>query len=193
MYFFSFIVLSVFLAALSAQAHKLNLSAWSEDERIHGKTDFGPGSTAQNILISLYSADTEELIVETHSDTQGRFQFSLPKEGGDLLVVAEDRQGHRAEFVFTRARAVAADVSLLNPSQLESSSHLALEGEALRHVLAEEIRRELAPVQQALAELQTREADFRDILGGLGWIFGLAGLFAWLQSRKNLPNKEKSL
>ena len=52
-------------------------------------------------------------------------------------------------------------------------------------MIREELRQDLGPVRLALAE-QGRDPSpgFRDILGGLGWIFGLAAIGALYYNRK---------
>ena len=52
-------------------------------------------------------------------------------------------------------------------------------------MIREELGQELGPVRLALAE-QGRDPSpgFRDILGGLGWIFGLAAIGALYYNRK---------
>jgi nickel transport protein len=42
----------------------------------------------------------------------------------------------------------------------------------------------LSPIRQSLAERLDPEPSLRDILGGLGWLIGLAGMAAWAQSRR---------
>ncbi|MDL2316604.1 hypothetical protein LJC59_05925 [Desulfovibrio sp. OttesenSCG-928-A18] len=60
--------------------------------------------------------------------------------------------------------------------------------ELIRGIVREELRRELAPVlalaQRAQAMQQNREPGLRDIIGGLGWIAGLAGVGAYLAARR---------
>lgn len=49
--------------------------------------------------------------------------------------------------------------------------------------VAETVSRELAPLRRQL--LQEQGPDLRDILGGIGYLLGLAGLVAWARSRKS--------
>lgn len=57
--------------------------------------------------------------------------------------------------------------------------------EALRTVIQEELRQQLGPIRRALAEQnEDRTPKLRDIIGGLGWIIGLAGAGALYSTRK---------
>ena len=74
------------------------------------------------------------------------------------------------------------------PAAAAPPAERALSPAERREVLAlirEELGQELGPVRQALAE-QGRDPSpgFRDILGGLGWIFGLAAIGALYYNRK---------
>lgn len=68
----------------------------------------------------------------------------------------------------------AASVSVTPPEAWEAR---------MRAVIREELQRELAPLRAEAAEAKSGP-NARDILGGLGWIIGLAGLGAWLASRR---------
>jgi len=51
------------------------------------------------------------------------------------------------------------------------------------------IVRELIPIKRKLAEGSEQKLTLRDILGGLGYIFGLAGIAAYFQSKKSGDKK----
>ncbi len=44
--------------------------------------------------------------------------------------------------------------------------------------------KKLAPIMRALAEMQEQKIRLTDVLGGLGYIFGLVGVAAYVKSRK---------
>lgn len=179
---FSALFLLLLVMTLPVQAHRLNLSVWSAGESIYGKTGYGRENMAKDAHVAVYHAESKELLLETTSDAQGLFQFVAPQGQHDLLIVVDAGQGHRAELLL-EAEDYTTNAVFFDLPQVESLA-TQLDMQQLRQILAEEIRRELAPVKQSLASLQAGEPNFRDILGGLGWIFGLAGLAAWLQSRK---------
>lgn len=54
----------------------------------------------------------------------------------------------------------------------------------LRAIVRDELRRELAPLYKAQAQAASGPS-VRDILGGLGWIIGLAGIGAWFARRRS--------
>lgn len=54
----------------------------------------------------------------------------------------------------------------------------------IRSAVQEELRRELAPLRKALAAREQGGPSAKDIVGGLGWIAGLAGFGALYASRR---------
>lgn len=59
-----------------------------------------------------------------------------------------------------------------------------LSEQQFRRIMADELSKGLAPVRQSIAESLDPEPTLRDILGGIGWLVGLAGMAAWAQSRR---------
>jgi len=47
------------------------------------------------------------------------------------------------------------------------------------------LERRLQPIRQALAEMQGEKIGFREVMGGLGYIFGLMGIAAYFCFRKD--------
>lgn len=65
--------------------------------------------------------------------------------------------------------------------------------QAVEQAVAQAVARQVLPLREALAEAQAK-ASFRDIIGGLGYIAGLAGLGLWWtrrreRQRRSVPDK----
>ncbi len=45
------------------------------------------------------------------------------------------------------------------------------------------LSKELVPIKRDIAELKEPKIDFRDILGGIGYIFGIMGIILYFKSR----------
>jgi nickel transport protein len=57
--------------------------------------------------------------------------------------------------------------------------------QVLRQIVAEEVNKALNPVRRTLAENSEHGPTLQDVLGGIGWIVGMAGMAAWMQSRSH--------
>ena len=71
------------------------------------------------------------------------------------------------------------------PSPATSGSKAAnVDQQALEAFLNKVLERELAPINEKLTELTIHRTSLSDILGGLGYIVGFFGLWAYLQSKR---------
>lgn len=180
------------LLPLAAQAHKLSIFAWPEGSEIRGEVKFSGGRKAQNVQIAVQNAADHAVLAETTSNENGTFRFALPDQAQharpDLLIVANGGEGHRGEWLLEATDyAQASPVETAAPAasaQAGNASGAGLNEQQIRRVIAEEMSKALSPIRQSLAERLDPEPSLRDILGGLGWLIGLAGLAAWAQSRR---------
>jgi nickel transport protein len=51
-------------------------------------------------------------------------------------------------------------------------------------VIEKALDKKLAPIMRTLAEMQEQKIRLTDVLGGLGYIFGLVGVAAYFKSKK---------
>lgn len=189
------------LPAHQALAHKVNVFAYVEGHTIVGEARFSGGKSAKNVAVSLQETAGEKLLYTSQTDENGQFSMPLGQEiiasGSDLLVVVDASEGHRSQWLIKAAEYLpaskAATLEVISPSQESvakdgSGAKQPAVDQDLEKLLAEIVARELRPVKQQLARLSVREADFRDILGGIGYIFGLVGIAAYIKANRK---KEK--
>jgi nickel transport protein len=209
------ILLCSLLLPLSATAHKLRIFAWSEGDVIHGETAFSGKRKPKNAEVTVFNAADKKVLLTTATDTKGRFSFVLPeqavRERLDLLLVVNSGEGHRGEWPLPASEYLAgsgdsqdaadevpviANEKAVNPEPLPHTAAVAvsMDEEQLRQIIASELTRtldreldkKLAPLKQLVAENSDKEPGLQDVLGGIGYIMGIAGLLAWLQSRKKM-------
>lgn len=141
----------------AAQAHKLSVFAWPEGGEIRGEVKFSGGRKAKNVQIAVQSAADHAVLAKTSCDENGTFRFTLPEQ---LLKAKPDL------------------LIIANGGEGHRGEWL------LTAQVAEEISRSPSPIRQSIAERLAPEPTLRDILGGIGCLFGLASLAAWAQSRR---------
>lgn len=177
----------------TSKAHNVSLFAWVEDDKVFTQSKFSGGRLAKNARIEVYNAAGEKLL-EGRTDKQGQFAFRPPRPEA-LRIVLLAGSGHRGEW------RVAADEFGLTPEADRPASSpsaglppppnaakppqdtlepTSTELEALIEGLLE---KKLAPIRRQLAQLAQRPS-LPDIIGGLGYIMGLVGLGAYMQSRR---------
>ena len=102
----------------------------------------------------------------------------------DLLIVVSGSEGHQSEWLIPAKEYLSDNTSLSAPVKPAG-----LNNAELKLMLEELLDQKLAPIKRSLAESKQNKPGFRDIMGGIGYLLGLAGLAAWL---KNRPKQSKT-
>lgn len=194
------LTLDLVLAAAPVWAHKLRVFAAAEGRLITGSAYFAGGAAAGGATVLVTDAQGN-LLAQLQPAADGRFSYRA-EAPVEHRVIAQTADGHRAEW------RIAADelgggfrdaaLEQVGPSEAKTSrapvavaaseaatgcappsngaptpGHAALEAA---------LSRQLRPLREEL--LATREAlRLQDILGGIGYIFGLAGVALWWRCR----------
>lgn len=173
-------------------AHRLNVFAWVEGDRINVEAKFLGGAKAQMANVELVSAEGS-ILQKEKTDTDGKASFQLPQgfKPQPLTVVVNAGEGHRNEWkLFERdfsniveeksedkilPQTKAGEEKIYTQSQLNK----ALQNEQKR--IDSQV---VQPLRKALAEAQEHQIGLKEIVGGIGWIVGLFGVLAWYSSRR---------
>lgn len=159
-------------------AHNLRVFATAEGAWIQGQVYFAGGAAA-TARVLIYDQQ-QHLVTEQSTDAQGAFRWRA-EAPQDYRVVAETGDGHRAEWMITAAELVGA---LRHTAASEQAApHTCLSDGAREAQLEQALARQLRPLREQLARAEDRLL-LRDLLGGIGWIFGVAGLALWWRQRR---------
>lgn len=153
-------------------AHALHIFALTDGQHLLGRAYFGESVPAIHEEVLLYG-EQAQLIAKTLTDDTGRFVFELPKRQ-DYNVIIEGMEGHHAEYHLA-AQEIPENTFLTTASPEENAQ--------LQVALTKAIREEINPLREQLDQYAAR-IYWHDILGGIGYIFGFAGLFFYLQARR---------
>jgi nickel transport protein len=169
----------------TARAHRVNLFAWDEDGRVCSRSSYGKNAGIADARLTVRDADGKELL-QGRSDRDGNFCFARPG-AAELLLVVDAGQGHRGEFRLSAKNPSAPSENGTPPEPPPVAAPP--DHEELRRVVREELERVLPPLLERHRERipppgAVEEPGLREILGGLGWIAGLAALFAWYRGRR---------
>ncbi len=186
----------VFFLSFSAiaQAHRVNIFAYVEGEAIKGEVYFSDGTPAKGALVTLKPLNDSQVLAKTRTDKQGQFRLSLPKDlkAREVRVVALAEMGHRAEMKLTleqtgSERTPSPQEKALITQQTTPSVTASLSEEEIISLVDQELQKELAPIKALLEEIlkELQKPSFSEVVGGIGYIFGLFGLMAWAYSRRN--------
>lgn len=194
------------LSAVS-EAHKVNIFAYVDGDQIVTDSGYSRTRRVYDGEVEVYDAATGTLLLSGKTDTEGRFAFVIPEAARekkmDLRLLLKAGQGHQAEWTvkydeFADApRPVSDMVAEENPAARVATPEAAPAAEKASAVPAAPaaggltadqveaiVRREMEPVKRMLAEMHDSGPSMTDIFGGIGWIFGLFGVAAYMKSRR---------
>jgi nickel transport protein len=193
-------VLLLLSVASPAYAHRVNIFAWVEGNTVHTESKFSDGRMVQGGEVVVEDPQGKVLLTGK-TDTKGTFSFPVPAVRTDLKVVINASMGHRGEWTLTAAELVAAaepvpEAAAAAPAvesgsapaaaaPVPSSAGPSVSSAEMERIVDAALERRLQPIRQALAEMQGEKIGFREVMGGLGYIFGLMGIAAYFRFRKD--------
>lgn len=177
------IALTVLLLPATVLAHKVNLFAYAEDNQVVVEGFFSDGKVADKAQIHVFSPDGERL-VEGQADDDGVFVFDIP-EVTDLRISLYAGMGHRAEFTLPANELSAAMTTTDGATRSPATGNAAasIDSEAMETMVRQAVNEALTPLVRNLAELN-QQRTVSDIIGGVGFIVGIIGVFFYLKARK---------
>lgn len=180
-----------FLPGVS-QAHKVNLFAYEENGTVFTESYFGDGIPCRAAKITAQD-ENGTVIAEGVTNEEGVFSFPYGKEG-DLHLILRAGMGHGARITFATNEKNDGNES---PERKEGAGPVG-KGEGISPpVSADDVDRivesKIAPLRDSLREIQKNlgKPTFPKVMGGIGWIVGIAGAYLWGVSRKSRREKEK--
>ena len=183
----------------AAYAHKIRIFAWEEGGDIVTEAKFSGGRAARNAAVSVIDSATGKELLSGTTDSDGMFRFPLPQTTGtELEITVDSGDGHKGSWKhLLEAGAVGAspvspapapEKSGVTTSYPTSGERQTIDAEQLTSLIEEALERKLGPIRKSLAENEDKGPSLQDIIGGIGYIFGLAGIASYMRFRKN--NKE---
>lgn len=169
-----------------AQAHLLKLFAYVEGTDIHGSAYFAGASAAAGAPVTVSGVDGQPLATLT-TDPQGAFQYHTDGPG-DYRLRVDTGDGHQAEWLIRAAEFGQEESDPATPvaSPLPGSRPDIAADPRLVTLIEQALARQIGPLREELQRSNER-ARLSDILGGIGFIFGLAGIALWWRSRRGGP------
>lgn len=175
-----------------ALAHKVNVFAYAEGDSIHTESYFNDGRKCVNSTVTALDASGEQW-VEGTTDDEGLFAFRLPElpalRRGDLKIVLVASMGHRAEYSLPANEVWGGEAA---PDGQQATAQLPTASAASDPVSAESAQhldqllvQRLSPLTEAIRRLEKQQerASLQDVIGGIGYIAGLLGLYYYFRSR----------
>ncbi len=198
-----FLLCSLLLLQQQAHAHGIRVFAYTSGPDIVVEGKFSSGRAPVNSKIKVFSTKSGKLLLEGDTGKDGTFTFPRPETGPDegLKIVLMAGEGHQAQWTMTpedlseepmpaEPAATAADTVAAPSSPPAAAADTptapagqAIDTRALADLVTRSVAREIAPLKKMMMEQMNRGPTMTEILGGIGWLVGIAGLLAALKKK----------
>jgi nickel transport protein len=170
--------------------------AYAEGDAIHTESKFVPDTPVRQGQVQVIEHKTGKVLLAGQTDDQGKFSCKIPSGAAaqkmDLKIVVEAAMGHRGEWLLKAdsflpgaKTAAAAPAPAASPTPVAPGTKAAtVDRQMLDEVVNQALARQLAPIKEMLAAAQVRKPSLPDIIGGIGYIMGFFGLWAYWQSKR---------
>ncbi len=197
-----FILVSLFLCLQNVYGHRIDVFCYTEDNVIKCYSKFSTGTPVRYGKYQVYIR--KKLIYEGKSDDQGNFVYKIPKEllnnPKDLKIVCIAEMGHenywivkKEEYATNIQKEPSSDNDFFDEEEdlskenktTQTTHQASIDIIRLEKSIRKIIASELSPIKLELVKLQEPKIDLRDILGGIGYIFGIMGIIMYFKSQKS--------
>ena len=207
------VVLAAFIlgTAVSAQAHRVNIFAWTEGNEVVAECGFNGGNKVKQGQVVIFDAATGAKLAEGRTDDLGVYRFPISAEGNahGVRIVIKAGEGHQNEWTVdaaelatiqpgtaaTSAPAVSpavapAAASTLQPQAAPKADKSPAQQTAnisaaeMQNIVNTALDAKLGPIRKELAEMRVARPGFSEIFGGIGWLVGLAGIALYFKGRR---------
>ena len=184
---FSFIILfltSIILIGsnVPALAHKVMIFAWVEGDTVFTESKFSGGKKAINAQVEIFDKDGEKLL-EGKTDNKGEFSFKIPKVS-DLRIVLNAAMGHKAEWTVPESEIrEAGAIAEKKSARASGPTTVGLSKEEVKKIIEDSLDKKLRPIVRMMSESRNTKPSLTEIIGGIGYIFGLMGVALYFITR----------
>ncbi len=195
----------LFFSTVPALAHKVTIFAWVEGDTIYTQSKFRGGKKVKNCTVAVYDNKGNQLL-EGKTDEKGEFSFKVPKKSA-LKVVLKASMGHMAEWKIPAAQiagvAEVSDSSTLHAAagdntedtvrsihyantdpQVPAATTVGLTKQQVQDLIDESLDKKLKPIVSMVSESLDHGPGLTEIIGGVGFIFGLVGVALYFSNRR---------
>lgn len=185
-------VLLLFCFTFPVHAHKVNVFAFVEGNTVFVEGYFVDGKRAKNSTVTATDA-SGKVISEGETNDEGQYQFAV-SEPSDIKIVVNAGMGHMAEYELPAAdfggdsASVASNEDSDEPQNESISTTGDINQTQLNAIVEKAVAKAMRPVMRNISEMR-EEKSLAEIVGGIGFIFGLMGVYFYLKARKDAESK----
>lgn len=187
--------LLVMLLQTPAEAHRVNIFAYVEGSDVVVECAFSRSSPVRQGRVDVFDSVSGEKLLQGNTNDKGIFRFPVPDKtraaGSGLRIRIQAGEGHQNEWTVdagelgatapVSASAPAPEPEATSPELPAGTPPGGLTRADVEAVVNAALDAKLAPIKRAV--LEKSGPGVIEIVGGIGWIFGLVGVVAYFRSR----------
>lgn len=172
--------------SLSVLAHNVLGGIYAVGTTIEGEAGFSNGVMAsEGTLVEVFDSEGE-VLGTSRVDSEGMFVFTASQRVDHHFVI-DMSSGHLLKLVLVAAELPESLGQEPSSPMLASSTNPTVEpqnisNEQLSQLIETAVAKQIVPLRKELAAFKEK-AGLQQLLGGIGYIFGLCGVGIWLRQR----------
>lgn len=191
----AFLTLLLLMPASVVFAHKVNIFAYVEGDTVYTESYFPDGTKVKDGIVEVYDSQGTKLL-EGKTDENGEFNFKPPKKD-DLKIVLIASMGHKNSYTLSadELAGIIASEKAQEPESIESEKNFLpnqINLEQIKRIIDSSLDERLKPIMKQLTKAQQKEVSFIEVIGGIGYIFGIMGIILYFANKKKKGEKKNA-
>jgi hypothetical protein len=175
------------LSLMPVYAHNVVGGVYAIGDQIEGEIGFSNGDMAAEGTEIKVSDTQGNLLGEVVTDSEGLFVFTA-QQRIDHQFFANLSSGHVLELMLPAdelPESLPGGNAVSNADMAQTSTPVNFSGDqvALQQMIEKAVAKQVKPLRKELAEYKEK-ASLQDVIGGIGYIFGLCGIGIWWRQRQ---------
>jgi len=190
----SFVSLSLLLLMTASVvfAHKVNIFAYVEGDTVYTESYFSDGTKVKEGVVQVYDSQGTKLL-EGKTDENGEFNFKPPRKN-DLKIVLLASMGHKNTYTLSVDELldiiVAEKPQKAEPKESKVKEVAEVHLDQIKRIIDTSLDEKLKPIMRELAKAQQKSISFTEVIGGIGYIFGIMGIILYFAGKKRGGKKK---
>lgn len=202
-----FMTVMLLLSCSRALAHNVTVFAWVEGDTVHVESKYSGGRRPMAAPVEVFDG-RGSLLLKGATDDNGEFSFKVPTKT-EMKVVVLAGMGHRGEWTIPLADLTGAEppppavpagsgptAATGVPDQTPNTAPAVatnptpadgVTAAQIQNAVERALDAKLQPLMKLLVETRTSGPSVTDVLGGIGYIFGLIGVAAYVSAKRRKP------
>ncbi len=190
----AFLTLLLLMPASVVFAHKVNIFAYAEGDTVYTESYFSDGTKIKDGIVEVYDRQGIKLL-EGKTNEKGEFNFKPPKKN-DLEIILLASLGHKNSYILS-ADELAGIIGNEKAQEAESRESevkevMQVDLEQIKRIIDSSLDEKLKPIMRQLTKAQQKKVSFTEVVGGIGYIFGIMGIILYFASKKKRGEKKNA-